>query len=256
MTLAFAALERDGWYFGKAGDKARKDIEKHLLDAVKRVEVPDATPIAVELARPTSALHFGRLAFEPGGSLLIASTTGMVRASASGEVVPAEDAASAWPLDVVRPDGSKATALVAACDQSVISIGFTAASGAPADAQTTDLLAPRPGSCKGGRAAALSLAPQSWKDGTLEALLAGEPVGPRLSRAEAALRPQVRGSSRSPGGKLMVVPGTLGLLVTGGDKPELWRIKAGSALQECTVADRAARVACVDHGTVRVWVRP
>jgi hypothetical protein len=246
---AFAAAGRDGWYFGKASDKTRKDLEKRLLDAVSSIDAPRPLPVSVALAPAPATPHFGRIAFDSDGALWAQAQTGLVRIDPTGRVDSAAEAGASWPLEIVRPDGERLLGLIAGCDDNVVSLGFERS------AEKTALLAPRPGSCAGGRPTSLVLAPLAVGDSGVEGLIDGEHVGPRASTAAAVLRPPPRGTPRSPDGKWLASPTPLGVLVVGGDRPLLFRsLPAG--LGECTSANRAERIACVEQGAVRIWLKP
>jgi hypothetical protein len=65
--------------------------------------------------------------------------------------------------------------------------------------------------------------------------------------------PPAAGSARSPDGRFLVAPSSLGVLVLGGERPELWRsprLAAPAALTDCVVSSGAAAVACTLMGQV------
>jgi hypothetical protein len=58
----------------------------------------------------------------------------------------------------------------------------------------------------------------------------------------------VRGSPRSPDGKVLVVPAAAGVVVATGPKSEVWSATDGAAVSDCAVANGATLVACVRAG--------
>jgi hypothetical protein len=245
---ALGALGRDGWYFKKASDKERERLEKTVLKSMTLIESPKVIANGVKVVARKDP-RWSPLAFEANGSLLVQGDPDMSRVSLAGETSKAD--APSWPLPLARTDGSQISAPVAACDRSEVLLGF-----AGQQAEATSLLAPRPGSCKGGAAPPMALSPLGFKDEKLEAYLAADHVGPSVSKGEATLRPRVFGSARSPDGRLTVTPVSLGIAVIGGDKGELWRVGDTKPLADCVVADQGNAVACVDGTSVKLWSRP
>ncbi|MCC6667929.1 MAG: hypothetical protein IT375_29570 [Polyangiaceae bacterium] len=243
-TRAMAALERDGWYFGRAPEKRHAELEKSVLGAVTLVEAKEVPPAKVEVTPRGAAPRMSPLAFEPSGSLLVQSKAGLRRVTEAGEVeaLDADAGVTAWPLGVD-------VSVVFSCERSDVHL-----SGNPLE-PPSGLLSPRPGACAGGKAPSPSIAVLGAKDGRTALLVAGEPLGLRITRAEAVLRPRVFGSPRSPDGRLLVLPMAAGLWLEGGDKPELWRTADAQALAECTVSDGAKSVACVAGSAVRIFRR-
>jgi hypothetical protein len=94
--------------------------------------------------------------------------------------------------------------------------------------------------------------------------VAGEPllISPDLSRATSLVasldQPVTPGAPRSPNGKLLAVPTTMGIFVHGAHS-RLLRAKELDGgyleLRDCVVSDDGARVACVRGGRafVGVW---
>ncbi len=242
-TRAMAALERDGWYFGHAPEKRRAELQKSVLAAVTVVEPKDVS-LALEVAPRGTAPRMSPLSFEPSGGLLVQSKSGLVRVTDTGSVEPldVDSGVAAWPLAL------DAT-VIFSCDRSDVLLGVD-----PPE-PPSGLLSPRPGACAGAKAPPASIVALAAKDGRPSLMVAGEPLGPRITRGEAVLRPRVLGSPRSPDGRLLVLPTGSGPWVDGGDKPELWRAAEGVALAECTVSDGAKSVACVTGSRVRLFRR-
>jgi hypothetical protein len=175
----------------------------------------------------------------------------VTRVAADGPEAAAEDAAARAPLEVRTVSGTQWLGIAHACDRNELLL-TTSAEPVP-----TSLLAARPGACRGGAAPRMPApAPLAVKSEGIEALIALGHVGPKTSLAEAVLRPHVAGTPRSPDGRRLVAPTPLGLLVTGGDKPELWRadgLPEWTALSDCAVANDARALACVAAGRV-LWI--
>ena len=254
---AFAAFSRDGWYIEKASAKQRLAMARALDQAVSVLDVTDAlTPAARPVPRDKLP-RWSPLRFEPTGALLVQTSDGIVRVAPDGhDEMPLDPEAGVpiWPLPVTASDGRRWTGTADACDRPEVLLTFADARNIPMPPVATRLLSPRPGSCRGAKPSAVPApAPLSWRAGQgLEAIVAGSHVGPEPGGEV------VPGSPRSPDGKLRVVPTPLGLLVTGGDKPELWK-RAGLdplSLTDCVVANGARAVACVEHNRVELLRRP
>jgi hypothetical protein len=113
----------------------------------------------------------------------------------------------------------------------------------PLESQATQLLAPRPGTCRGGKGIDYPKpVPLGWSGEKLQAWVGGSRIGP------ASPITRQFGSPRSPNKTWVVFPTPLGLLLSG-SRLELWRVPdtlgPAERLTDCTVADRAAHVACV-----------
>ena len=262
VLAAGGALSRDGWYFGAASEKIRKEMTRALEGATTRVEATSTRPGA-RPTRETTAPRFSPLAFEPSGALLVQTGSGLVRIATDGTEQPldADAAPESWPLEVVSDGGWRWSGVALACDRSEVLLSVQTGPGTPAAPPlVTDLLAPRPGACRGGAPPKYARpAPLAWKTTGLEAIVAGAHVGPKTSAADAALRPQPLGTPRSPDGRHLVVPTPIGLLVTGPKKPELWQtanLPEETALSDCAVASGAAAVACVASGQLLILRRP
>jgi hypothetical protein len=252
---ALGALTRDGWYVKKASDKERERLEKSVLSSLVAIESPKLVTNTARVVAHGKEPRWSPLAFESGASLLVAGDPSLSRVSLAGETqdLGADPSMKSWPLALSRTDGVRVSGLAPACDRSEVLLVLSEATQPP---EITTLLAPRPGACKGGAVPRLGLAPLGFKDDKLEAIVAGDHVGPTVSKGEATLRPRVLGSARSPDGRLSIAPVSLGLAVIGGDKAELWRVGDTQPRADCVVADQAKAVACVDGTSVKLWTRP
>lgn len=252
---ALAALERDGWYFGRVPDKRRAELEKSALAGVTRID-PKETRTPLALPPRSVAPRWSPLGFEAPGALLAQTTQGVVRIGDNGVPTPVDPEAgvSSWPLEITTASGQRPTHVVTPCDRSDVYLRLVGGDGGELPSPTSGLLAPRPGACAGSNGPSLVVVPLGEKNGSLALSVSGENLGSELTRADISLRPRVWGSPSSPDGRRSVVPTSLGLWVDGGDKPELWRT-SGGPLTDCTVSDGANAVACVGAGAVRLFRR-
>jgi hypothetical protein len=252
---AVSVLSRSDWYFKKLSTDAEKSISKEVGKRLLAV-----TPAASALsARPKNAKgpHFSPLWFEPDGSLLVVTDTGVTRVSRDGGSETALDAdagAGAWPLDVVDPSGRRLSGSLCSCDSSELALATTDAAGSIQPGLPTRLLAPRPGGCK-GRFTCPDPVPISASADGFSALVAGALVEPK-KLGHALPSP---GSARSPDGKWLVATTPLGLVVTGAAQ-ELWKLPEAPVdarhAHDCVVANDRAAVACVADSRAVLLKRP
>jgi hypothetical protein len=258
---AFSVFSRDGWYFRKFSDAARKSMEKELRKATSVVDVARAT---TSRARPKVGKfpQWSPLWFETDGALLIQTEQGVTRLSADGareEPVDVDAGTIAWPLDVVSDSGARFLGAAYACDRSEVQLMFTEPNnGPPANPINTELMAPRPGVCKGGREFPPPT-PIVYGHGAFQALIAGFLVSSTSPSAAQSL-PQP-GSARSQDGKWTVAASPLGIAVIG-ERKELWNLQAlpaeqaeAAKLSHCIVSNAASAVACVQGGKAVLYLR-
>ncbi|HVJ18737.1 MAG TPA: hypothetical protein VM686_25120, partial [Polyangiaceae bacterium] len=238
---AFAAHSRDGWYFKPASAKQRTAVEKDLLAAVAKRSV-EARAVGASPALPQRP-RFSPLAFDADQTLLVQTRDGVVRfgLDAARHDADAEAAPPAWPLAVAAPSGARFSTVTYACDRSEVMLGMEGGREI-----VTRLLAPRPGLCAGARLSPFpELAPIAFAGSEPDLLLGGSRLNPSES-------PSVHGSPRSSDGRSLVVPTRLGLLVTGGEKTELWQPAAEGPkptdLSDCVVANDRRAAACLNSG--------
>jgi len=180
---------------------------------------------------------------------------------------------TAWRAGVVSPDGAyRWIEAYDACDG--VALHATFAPTANGDARDVALpIAPplgahcahQAGDHAGARGDPAQTFAVAWGTRGLEAIVAGEPilVSPDLVRATASQssldQPTTLGAPRSPNGRVLVTPTSMGLLVRGAHS-RLFRAREleGGYLdvRDCTVSDDAARVACVRGGRafVGIWL--
>jgi hypothetical protein len=245
---AFAAHSRDGWYFRPASSKQRMALEKDLLAAVVKRPV-QARALGATPAMPQRP-RFSPLTFTAEQSLLVQTRNGVLRFGSDGAELAADPSAvpATWPLEVTAPSGARFSSVTYACDRSEILLLMDGGRQV-----VTRLLAPRPGLCSGGRLEPFpELSPLAFQGLEPELLLGGSHLGKSESGA-----PSVSGSPRSADGRFLVAPTRLGLLVTGGEKPELWQLPPDGPkptdLSDCVVANERRAVACLDEGRLTLF---
>jgi len=243
---AASVITRDGWFLGATSPAQRAALVARI-EAVATVVAPASVTTLVARVAPPSAPRWSPLRFEqPEPSLLVETPAGMLRASADGateQVANPSSGAVAWPLTVQSGDGRRWISVSQACDRSELLLGF---SGGDRSSVPATVLAARPGVCAGRPVPAVPApVPLGFvqRDGTTElaAIVAGRVTGRPGTWAEP-------GSPRSPDGTRLAHATALGVLVTGGERPELWRsADLGSPLElsDCVPANGGAAIACV-----------
>lgn len=243
---ALGALSRDGWYFGSMSDKTRSAMLEAISKKVTRVS---AHAIALGL-RPVPQRPFGYspLSFQPDGTLLVETAQGLYRRGddPTPEPVSPDAGDAAWPLEVVTPQGETWSGVTYSCDRSEVALSLTRGS---LESAVTDLLAPRPGACRGAPFdPGAPPAPISVEEGLLIAL------GGSTLPANKPPRAPPRGSAASRNSEHVAVPTALGLFL-GGKSPRLLEIEGWrpSMVSGCTVDDRGVRAACVKGADVEIY---
>jgi hypothetical protein len=237
---AFGVLTRDGWYFGKTSEGARKKLERQLFDAV----TPATAVVKTLEPRPRleRSPRLSPLAFETSGKLLVITAGGVVRTEPDGSSpTPLPDAAPPRSLDVLAAPGQRFSGAIYACDRSEVMLGLE---GVPP--LVTTLLSPRPGACGHAPFFASDVPPiLASGGGHVSTVVGGTAVGTPDTAAPAA------GSARSPNGRFVVVPTAYGLLIDG---PSQKLVNLGTAvpsplaLTDCVVDDSGKAAACVHKG--------
>jgi hypothetical protein len=225
--------------------------------AARSVRAVAAVPLLGRGHEPS----WGALTFEPGGKLLVRTRAGVARVDPEAGDEAAADGVAAWKPAVSSPDGSaRWIESYDACDGVALRATFEVAD----DVRDVGLpVAPPLGvRCAGSRGAPARQLAVAWGAGGLEAIVDGVPVlvAPDLAHASTLAAflggPAAQGSPRSPDGKVVVVPASVGLVVRG---PSRTRLLVAPELdgtygeqRDCTVADDGAHVACVRGG--KAWV--
>ncbi len=262
---AFAALGRDGWYFGKLSKAGRKLLERDVLRAVTRFDAEEAFVARAQPLLPHLP-HYSPLWFEADAGLLIRTDAGVTRLSADHTAegpVSAEAGAPSWPLELLSGSGVRVTGASHACDRSELLINASDAEHTVLPPLMTRLLAARPASCAGhGTGPSVTIVPLGFDGSALDALIAGSQLN--TSSGAKTTAPEglpALGTPRSPDGRVLVSATPLGLLLTG-DRKELWQIdKLGAhasagKFTDCVVANEARAVACIDAGRAIIFQHP
>jgi hypothetical protein len=240
---AFAAIARDGWYEASLPAKQRTALEKELATAWPK---RGATERLLEpLPRGKSGLpRWSPLTFEPAGALLVETRDGVSRVHPDGRIEDATEGVEAWPLAVGAGAAPRWTGVAFPCERSEVLLLESDPTGTPLPSKPTRLPAPRPGPCR--HTASLptpSLTPIEWSETRQAGMIGGALFGAaELSELGVAA---VRGSPRSPDGKVLVIPAAAGLVVATGAKSEVWTAADAATLSDCAVANGATAVACV-----------
>lgn len=251
---AAAVLGRDGFYHAKMSNERRDKLEHAFDAAVPHVDVARVRELSAKPPPRGNAPRWSPLYFAPDGRLVVESKSGLVGVERDGNEreLGTDTALTAWPLEVIGPDGAHFMGIQHSCDRSEIVLQFSATGGATLPARPTRVLAARPGPCRGATPPKTAIsAPISWPASGLEALVAGSIVGPPNAAAEAALKPSRPGTPRSPDGRTIVVTTSRGLLIAGRDSAERWQgatLGEPLTLEDCVVDDGHTRVACVRDG--------
>jgi len=263
LLNAFAVLRRDGWYFNKLSSAQRKALERELLRAVSRFE---AGPALVARAQPLAPAlpHYSPLWFEPDAALLIQGASAVTRLSADRSeeaALTADGGESRWPLELSSANGQHVLGAIHACDRSELLFNAGDRTHPILTPLTTRLLAARPASCAGhGTGPSVAIAPLSFDESGLEALVAGARVSVTPPDKKPAAGLPELGTPRSPDGRWLVTPTPLGLLLVG-EKKELWQTDKLSEhadagrFTDCVVANDARAIACIDAGRAILFER-
>jgi len=243
---AVSVITRDGWFLASMSPAQRSTLVARIEAAAVVVAPARVTALVARVAPPSSP-RWSPLRFEqPEPTLLVETPAGMLRASADGateEVAEPSSGAVAWPLAVQSGDGARWISVSQACDRSELLLGFSGGDGKPVP---TTVLAARPGVCAGRPVPAVPPPVAlgfTQRDGATElaAIVAGQVTGTPGTGAGP-------GTPRSPDGTRLAHATALGVLVTGGERAELWRgadLGPPIELSDCVPANGGAAVACV-----------
>lgn len=203
--------------------------------------------------------------FEANGSALLVQIDGqkLERVALDGTSTPvdADAGVTVWPLAVTGPEGRRWSSVVPACDRSELSLVIKAADGTMLPLVPTRLLAPRPGVCRNPAPWPVAVGPISWQGDVPTAVIDGVCLpgnGSLVCPSPGNLGPVVAGSPRSPDGRRLIAVTSLGPIVIGGPKPELWTGMSldGKHLRDCVVANDAKAIACVADTSILLLKRP
>ena len=143
-----------------------------------------------------------------------------------------------WSLSPHGPGGRQLTAAVPSCQRSEMQLTFSMADGTPADALPIQLLAPRPGNCRGAAVPSTEAIPLFWRGGQLLLVVGGEPL---WSAGE---------QGKIPGA---IAWGTrFGVAVMKDEQLRLWTGELTKSMHHCASDGEAQRVACLKNESVYV----
>lgn len=251
VLRAVSVLTRDGWFLSPLPSARRAALVAQVEPQLTRI-TPRSVSVLVARVAPRSGPRWSPLRFEqPEPSLLVMTPAGLLRASPDGGTEqPAEPASGAapWTLEVRSAAGLRWTSVSQACDRSEVLLGFD---GGSLQSRPSATLAARPGVCAGKRVPAVPAAvPLGFLLRNGEEQLAAA-VGGRLT---AELSQQSGpGTPRSPDGSRLAIATGLGVLVLGGDRPQLWagaELGEPAELSDCVPANDGEAIACVRAGRV------
>lgn len=243
---SLAALEQHTWFPTGAkadGDRFLEAQRKQVLNkAVKRRVIKLVQLTAVPRAAEAGP-HISPLSFHADGSLLVLTPSGVVRAAPDGRFeYDASAEVDAWSMAVISRGGEHLRGVAFPCDRSEVSWLATAPGGSVLPPIPTELVAPRPGFCRGGAGfEAPRVAPAAWTDAGISGFLGMTWVGSRPSHPPM-------GSPLSPNGRYSIVASPTGLLVAGNEKATLWVFDdtaVPAQLRDCVVSNNAQAAACV-----------
>lgn len=250
LPRAVSVFTRDGWFLAPMSPADRDALVAQVESAVTLVTPATVGTLAARVA-PRTEPRWSPLRFEqPEPSLLVLTPSGVIRTSADGEQEePADPGGGArpWSLEVRSSDGRRWISVSQACDRSELLLGFL---GADPPSVPATVLAARPGACV-GRPVPEVPAPVPLgfgAGGAISAVIGGVSIGPTAALAEP-------GTARSPDGVRLAIATALGVLVTGGEKPELWRgpnLDRPNELSDCVPANGGSAIACVRGDQVLV----
>ena len=260
---ATARMDRISGWFGGLRDVTRRNLVRLLSKSTLPVNVTTVVDTGIRAASSNNLPHYSPLAFRSDQTLLVQTGRGpLLWVGMDGHAEPADqDAQATWPLEVTGPKGQRWVNTVHGCDRAETLLVLRDSTGQLLPLAPTSQLAPRPGVCLGSRIR-IRLAPIAWTsesplsliDGGCSAFGATDQCLDILSKGQVVL-----GSPRSPDGTRLVATSSMGLLVLGGAKPELWRgpgLPAPDTLEECVVANLAKAIACTANHRVVIVPRP
>lgn len=252
---AVAAFGRwRGPYVTRPKDKER-EAEKALEAALRGVIPREVRTLrAAPLIGKRHVPSWGPISFAPG-AVEVLTAEGVVRVDLATFEERKSDS-PVWPTALLAPDGSRLVEVYDACRGGRLRATFAPSSKTP-DAEPHDVPlpveTPLVPPCTTSRGEPADVSPISWGPAGLELFVAGEPlvVDASLSHATSLLKPSgqrpSRGAASSPDGSAVALATPLGVVVRT-PKGE-FRVKGGglgTALSQCTVADDASAIACLD----------
>lgn len=250
---ALAALEQHAWFPAGAkadGDRFLEAQRTQVLGKLVKRRVIKLVPLAAQPRAGEAGPHLSPLSFHADGSLLVLTPSGVVRAAPDGRFeYDASAEIDAWSMAVISRSGEQLRGVAFPCDRSEVSWLATAPGGSVLPPIPTELVAPRPGVCRGGSGfEAPRVAPAAWTDAGISGYLGTIWVGSRPPHPSL-------GSPLSPNGRYSMVATRNGLLVSSNEKATLWVFDdpaVPAQLKDCVVSNNAQAAACVMAGRAYV----
>lgn len=252
---AFGVLERADWFGHTPSPKDRERWLGMFAGKLERKQARLRRELAVTV--PRDGTHPSLSPLEFSGDTLLVQTRDGVRSfgldgsertlvsgteGSTGGSLEASPRPLPWSLRAEVPGQRLWTGVVYSCDRAEVALSFVDGSGQPVAPVVTEVLAPRPGNCRGGTVVDAPAVPIGWVDTQLGAWVGGARIGP------SELRTRPKGSPRSANGEWTVLPSRLGLLVTG-KAPALWHVPESvgqlAELRACVIHDSGQLLACV-----------
>ena len=280
VLTAVVARERLSNGIAQKTTKTRNEIDKQILAAMP-VQWATTKDLRSTPSTPSKgSIAWGALAFEKAGTLVIRTSTGVIRVDPltldDGE---ANDVPTwTWEVGVPGKD-ARLSAVVDACDAPYLAArvsGHDVPTGATV--LPLPILPPfGPNRCGEGKSGGAQTTPVAWGASGLFALVDDEPVivpaelttptggratGTTPAPAAKVDGPFVLGAPRSPSGQYLVVPTRFGLVRRddAGATPTNLLIRAKdyeglyTTLRECAVSNDGTKLACVRDGQVSAKV--
>lgn len=250
---ALAALEQHAWF--PSGTKADADRfleaqRKLILNKLGKRRVIKLVPLTSVPRATDAGPHLSPLSFHADGSLLVLTPSGVVRSAPDGRFeYDATAEVDAWSMAVISRAGEQLRGVAFPCDRSEVSWLATAPGGSVLPPIPTELVAPRPGFCRGGAAfEAPRVAPAAWTEAGISGFLGTTWLGSRPQHPPP-------GSPLSPNGRYSIVASPSGLLVSGNEKTTSWVFDDAAVptqLRDCVISNNAQAAACVMAGRAYV----
>lgn len=264
VAAAFALGYGASW-LGGIPTVEREELAKRIVKSTVPVNVGLPIPVTPRPVAALEPIHYSPIRFESDGRTLLVQTqrgtTERVSLDGSSSVEDSDAAPTAWPLSVTSSDGRHWAGAIPACDRSEVALVFKHADGTLLPLAPTNLLAPRPGVCRNLAPWPVVVGPIAWQSEYPTAVIGGacwSGVPSQACPPPAKMGPVLPGSPRSPDGRRLISVTTLGPMVVGGAKAELWKGAGveGKRLSDCVVANDAEAIACIANGAVLLLRRP
>jgi hypothetical protein len=243
LLEAVRVLLMGDWFEPKMLDTERTELAKKIETAFPPRQLGAPTVVSVVPRTSPVPVRYAPLSFDAANELWVETADGTLEhIGPDGSPLPSEEGVRplAWPLDVQNERGERITSVVPACDRSEVLLMRTSSAGTILEPIPTDVLAPRPGACRGARGPEFAVSVLDYREDQLNLVIAGS----RTVRSKDATGEFPRGSARSQNGRWLVVPTPLGLALLG-DRSELWQhAETRTSSLDCVPSNDGTRVAC------------